>query len=199
MKHSLSKCGLILITGFWISGCGNQQSSKNSESLNDTSLNTNSDTVQAISEDKLIVPGNRIGKIIIGGNADSLKDILGKPDFTEGAMGSGSMAWNNNGYKTTVLFSHAMGTKDEQIARIRKIRITSPDFKTAERLNTGLTLNDYKKRFDLTLLNNPMSKTKIKVYEAKGKGITFEIDSVSNQGVGIIVHQPEDSLFTDLH
>jgi hypothetical protein len=34
------------------------------------------------------------------------------------------------------------------------------------------------------------------VYEAKGKGIAFEVDSVSGKGVAIVIHQPKDSLAT---
>jgi hypothetical protein len=161
----------------------------------------NSAKCVGIAAGELIVPGKSVGKFAINGNADSAAVLLGKPDFSDGAMGSALMTWyvkhDTAGYKTSIFADHNFGAKDEAVAHIRKILVTSPNYKTVEGLNTGLPLSDYQKHFDLKPISAYKAKGKrVRVYEAKDKGIAFEIDSASNKGIAIVVHQPKDSLAT---
>lgn len=166
-----------------------------------TAVKAIDDTAKMIPPDKLIEPGTGVGKLVLNGNADSAASFLGKPDFSDAAMGSALMTWyakhDTAGYKTSIFADHNFGAKDEGVARIRKIRVTSPYFKTADGLGTGMGLYQYQKHFNLKALTSYKAKgKKIKVYEAVGKGIAFEVDSASGKGVAIAVHKPGDSLAT---
>lgn len=156
------------------------------------------DTNKTTRPDQLIIPGKSIGKIVLNGNADSAVDLLGKPDFSDAAMGSVLITWyvkhDTAGYKTSIFANHNFGAKDDSVARIRKILVTSPDFKTAEGLNTGLPLSEYQKHYDLKQVSAYTAKgQKILVYEAKNKGIAFEVNPASNRGAAIVVYKPGDT------
>lgn len=201
MKKAIVKYGFVICTAFSIFSCGQHAGKETTDKQDLTAVKAIDDTGKMVIPDKLIVPGKSIGKITIGGNADSLSSILGKPDLSDAGMGSAVMIWYANhdtsGYKTSIFANHNFGSKDESIPRIRKILVTSPAFKTAEGLNTGLTLAEYQKHFDLSPISSYIAKDKkVKIYEAKGKGIAFEVDSASGKGVGIVIHQPKDSLAT---
>ncbi|MDO3643559.1 hypothetical protein [Mucilaginibacter sp. L3T2-6] len=191
----------FIIAMFSISSCGQHSGHEKKDKQDLTAVKAIDDTSKTVVPDKLIIPGKSIGKITIGGNADSLSAILGKPDFSDAAMGSALMTWyanhDSSSYKTSVFAHHNFGSTDEKIARIRKILTTSPDFKTADGLNTGLNLAEYQKHYQLSPVSTYKAKgKKVKVYEAKGKGIAFEVDSLTGKGVGIVIHQPKDSLAT---
>lgn len=164
-------------------------------------LKAAADTDKVIPADKLIVPGKSAGYITINGSADSVVNLLGKPDFNDAAMGSVLITWYNKhdtaADKISIFARHNYGSPDEAVAHIRKIMITSPEFKTADGLGTGQTLSDYQKSYTLSPMSSYVEKgKKIKVYEAKGKGIAFGIDSLSDNGVSIFIHRPQDTLAT---
>ena len=166
-----------------------------------TAVKAIDDTAKITPPDKLIEPGKGVGKLLLNGNADSAATLLGKPDFSDAAMGSAVMTWyakhDTAGYKTSIFADHNFGAKDEGVAHIRKILVTSPGFKTVDGLGTGMGLYEYQKHFDLKAITSYKAKgKKVKVYEAKGKGLAFEVDSASGKGVAIVVHKPGDSLAT---
>jgi hypothetical protein len=201
MKKAIIKYGFIIAVTFGIFSCGHHTGKEAPDKQDATAVKAPDDTGKMVIPDKLIVPGKSIGKITISGNADSLSAILGKPDFSDAAMGSTVMTWYANhdtaGHKTSIFANHNFGSKDESIARVRKVLVTSPTFKTAEGINTGLSLAEYQKHYNLSPISSYTAKgKKVKVYEAKGKGIAFEVDSASGKGVGIVIHQPKDSLAT---
>lgn len=45
---------------------------------------------------RLIIPGERLGHIFIGENAENLDSVLGKPDLSDAAMGKAWLTWNGN-------------------------------------------------------------------------------------------------------
>lgn len=200
MKKIIIPVALVTFS-LGIISCGQHSGHEKDDKQDLTAVKAIDDTSKAVVPDKLIIPGKSVGKIIIGGSADSLSATLGKPDFSDAAMGSALMTWyahhDSSSYKTSVFANHNFGSKDENVARIRKVLITSPDYKTAEGLNTGLNLTEYQKHYQLSPVSSYKAKgKKVKVYEAKGKGIAFEVDSLSGKGVAIVVHQPKDSLAT---
>src|ERR1700761_3845617 len=87
-----------------------------------------------------------------------------------------------------------MGTADEA-SRVSEIRITSPDFKTANYLSTGVPRQSIIEKYGFSLV-------KVGQYMADGKrvyifddvvaGITFEVNN-KRICTGIIVHQPNIS------
>lgn len=164
-----------------------------------TAVKAIDDTAKVIPPDKLIEPGKGIGKLLLNGNADSAAAFLGKPDFADAAMGSALMTWyakhDTTGYKTSIFADHNFGAKDEGVPHIRKILVTSPNFKTADGLGTGMGLYQYQKHFRLKAITSYKARgKKVKVYEAKDKGIAFEVDSASGKGLAIAVYKPGDSL-----
>lgn len=163
-------------------------------------------TVKPVSHDELIVPGKSVGKITIRGNADSVIVLLGKPDSSDAAMGSSLMIWydghDTGSFKTSIFSSHKFGAKYEAVSHIRKIRTTSPGYKTAEGLRTGIPLDEYRKYYDLKAVTVYKTKGRvINVYEAGDKGIAFEVDSASKRGIAIVVHLPKDTqgTYIDMH
>ena len=150
---------------------------------------------QAISPCLLIAPGRSIGRIKLGGNADSLINLLGKPDLQDAAMGASMMTWfeghDTSAYRVTVYAHHNFGAKDEAVSHIKQIRITSPAYQTAERLHTGSNLNDIATQYHLTAHRSNNGKDSI--YDDNRAGIAFEINS-SGKCAAIRVHLPGDSL-----
>ena len=198
MKRKITEFVVILTAIFIVYACHQHQGSVTRDKQDLTAVKAISDTSKIVPPDQLIVPGKSIGKISLNGSADSAVTLLGKPDFSDAAMGSVLITWyakhDTAGYKTSIFANHNFGSKDEGVAHIRKILITTPSFKTIDGLNTGLPLSEYRKHFNLQQVSSYTNKGKnIKVYEAKGKGIAFEVDSLSNKGVAIIVHRPNDS------
>ncbi|ASU36665.1 hypothetical protein [Mucilaginibacter xinganensis] len=202
MKKRIIKYALLTALSGSLYSCGQHSGSENT--ANETAVPAGEDAVDTskiVPADKLIVPGKSAGKIVLNGSADSLVSVFGKPDFSDAGMGSVVITWyakhDTSGYKISIFAGHNFGAKDESVAHIRKVLVTSPDFKTAEGLNTGLDLTKYQEHYKLKQISSYTDKgKKVKVYEATGKGIAFEVDSLSNKGVAIVVHQPNDSRAT---
>jgi hypothetical protein len=164
------------------------------------SLHAADTNLRVIGTERLIVPGKRIGNIYINGNADSLVTLLGKPDFTDAAMGAQLMKWdviyNKKKYKTNVYSHRGMGGADRTVSQIREIRTTSPWYKTADYAGAGSELKDIKKLYKLKI--HPLTAgSKTSLYDARSQGIAFEIDSTGRCSA-ILIHAPNDSTSTYL-
>lgn len=164
---------------------------------------TGNDTAKAVPADYLIVPGKSIGQTLLGGDADSLVQRFGKPDKGDAAMGAQMMTWyakhDTSGYLTSVYSHRNMGGKDENISRIKQIRITSPAFKTSEKIGVGSALNNLQKCYQLKVKPVPGAKDKqLKLYDDITAGIAFEVGA-SGQCTAVIVHAPRDSSATYLN
>lgn len=138
-----------------------------------------------------ITPGGGIGRVTIGENTDSVINALGKPDAGDAAMGSQLMTWyaghDSAGHQTNVFGHRNMGAADEAISRVKAIRVTSPDFKTAELLRTGLSFDEIKVYFSTTKKSGGTKGRSI--YEDPRAGIAFEVDG-KNICRAIIVFGP---------
>lgn len=162
-----------------------------------------SDTViKAISPDQLITPGKGIGHILLGEDQAKAIEQLGKPDFGDAAMGSSLVTWyanhDSSSYQTSIFSGRNFGAKDENIAHIKKILVTSPWFNTAEKIGVGSTLHEIKQSF--TVHTNNQLNRGIKTFTDKSKGISFEINN-EDKCVGIIVHNTneEAGTYLDMH
>lgn len=166
---------------------------------------TDTGTSKTVSADRLINPGRAIGRILLNEDVENVSQLLGRPDSSDAAMGSSLMVWyakhNSSGYKTSVFSHRNMGGKDENISRIQKILITSPEFKTADGVGVGATRDEIKKAYDLKPTSDYKNKDgKVQVYTDMDKGISFEIDA-SNKCVGVVVHKAHDtaSAYLNMH
>ncbi|GAA4332862.1 hypothetical protein GCM10023149_39370 [Mucilaginibacter gynuensis] len=176
----------------------------------DTSVANSADTAVATVKEntanQLISPGQGIGHLRVGQPADSAIVLLGRPDSSDAAMGSSLMAWyakhDRKGYRTAIFAHRNMGGKDENTSYIKKIMVNSPWFKTPEGLSTGAGLEDIKKAYTLKQVSSfTADAKKVIVYDDNAKGITFEVDSVSNKCVAIVVYKPNEGsgTYLDMH
>lgn len=185
---------LLMIAAFL--GC-NQNKTK--------TVNTKPDTAapKPLAVNQQLIAGKRAGNIKLNEDIDSAINILGKPDRGDAAMGAQSATWFNNkdsnSYQTQVYAHRNMGAKDENISRIKLVRITSPWYQTPEHLQIGSSLTEISKYYKVTAKSDYTEKdAHIKVYNDARKGIGFEIDSVSQKCVGIIISAPGDSLIANI-
>ncbi|WP_419802178.1 hypothetical protein [Mucilaginibacter sp.] len=142
----------------------------------------------------LIVPGKSIGQITLRENADSVYKALGKPDSGDAAMGKSLSTWfadhNPKGYQTQVFCVRNLGNPDENISRIKQIRVTSPYFKTSERIGAGSTLTEIQTKFKvIKTASYADKKPPYQIYDDK-KGIAFEI--LNGKCRAVIVYLPGD-------
>jgi len=132
-----------------------------------------------LSTDLMIDPGTGIGKIKIGSSTDSVIKTLGEPDAGDAAMGASLMTWyanhNSGSYHTSVYAHHSYNDKDEGLAKVKAIRVTSPDFNTAEMVHVGMPLDSIAAHYNLRSQSQNGNGT-YKVYDDNQEGIAFEID-----------------------
>jgi len=162
------------------------------------SLHVADTTLKHLVPARMIIPGKRIGTITLNSNADSLTTTLGKPDFSDAAMGAAFMTWyadhKKSSYQTSVYAHHNMGNKDEAISHVEIIRVTSPWYKTADYAGAGSMLKDVKKLYRLKKHPSTGSK-KLWMYDDYNAGIAFEVDS-TQRCVAVLVHTKGDSTLT---
>ncbi|MFD2871744.1 hypothetical protein ACFS5N_04645 [Mucilaginibacter ximonensis] len=153
------------------------------------------DTTRAVSAtvaaDRLIVPGKSIGGTILDRPAGDVIARLGKPDFSDAAMGKSVCAWyadhNKNGYTTHMYFATDMGNDDT--SRVKAIRVSSPSFKTKNQLYAGLLITDAQKQYKLDTLGTfKLNGSSRRLYDDKAEGIAFDADRSGNI-TGIAVYQ----------
>lgn len=138
---------------------------------------------------QLIIPGKSIGLTQLGQNAETLSS-LGKPDFSDAAMGKAWATWySKDGQKKELNIYTIYKDSEMKEKVIRQIRITSPEFKTSDKIATGKSLNDIQKSFPKVKLvgeYNPNGKT-VQLYDDADSGIAFEIEN--DLCIGIIIHE----------
>src|SRR5690606_24488432 len=85
-----------------------------------------------------IIPGKRLGTIILNENATPVLDSLGKADSGDAAMGKTVSTWHENSDNFLSIYTTTkMGVED--FSRIKAIRSLSPDFKTEQDLGVNST------------------------------------------------------------
>ncbi len=111
----------------------------------DTLLNG---TTKVHNEKLLIIPGEKIGTTSIGTNTESLT-TLGKPDFSDAAMGKAWLIWyGKNTPKQTKLMIYTTYKDTEMKEKVvSEIRINSSDFKTKDDIGVGSSFETVHKKF----------------------------------------------------
>ncbi len=156
---------------------------------------TNQDHI--VTSDHLIVPGKSVGLIGINNNLDSVILKQGKPSRQDAAMGATFLSW----YKKEDSTEHklqvfARNQANQNINRVKKIRITSPLYKTKELVGTGMSFTQISKVFKLVQSPNPPFKSQYQsMYNDLGNGISFEFNG-NKMCSAIIVHAPGDNSIT---
>jgi hypothetical protein len=197
---------LLAVIAF--AGCEQQQTAHTETTT--TSTVTTADTIKKPAADKfkayvLIIPGKSIGNTSLNEPADSVLLRFGKPDAGDAAMGKSLSTWyaghDTTGYQIDVFFSRKMGTQDD-VSRVKQVRVTSPDFKTAEGSGVGSSLAQissvYKVNKTATYHENGQA---FGIYDDAEKGIAFEVDN-NEKCTGVILHdagKPMDSNYLPFH
>ncbi len=148
----------------------------------------------AIDPDWLIVPGKSAGKTEIGATLKETTARLGKPDAGDAAMQHYVSVWySNKGEKTgnsvAVLSVRDAGNDPE--ARIKQIRVNSPQFRTAGGIGRGSTLDQIKAQFSITPTNRYTELDKAYTLFDSDAGIGFEVED-SAGCTSIIVHRANE-------
>ena len=144
-----------------------------------------------------IEPGVSVGNITLGEKAEMLFQKKGTPDSSwDAAINKTYNEWFTKptmmdadtvatSFKT---FSVVSGKKE---AAVKRIRITSPMYKTALQVKTGNTLAYIKLQYPS--LKKPVATAEtingdeIEIYDETDEGIAFEI--INNKCIAIIIHE----------
>nr|WP_067059305.1 hypothetical protein [Mucilaginibacter sp. L294] len=155
-------------------------------------------SVVVLPEDKpaplaqLVVPGVSIGQTTINESGENVHKRLGTPDAGDAAMGKSISIWYANhdttGYVTQMYFSRGQG--DDEVKRVKQIRVTSPVFKINSKLHTGVPLKSVWPLYHLkkvaTFTDNGSKRS---LYDDIKGGIAFDVDD-KDIITGITVHEP---------
>ena len=145
-----------------------------------------------------ILPGKSIGDIYIDETSEEVLVKLGKPDSSEAGMNKILLTWfskptmKNEDTIVNKLAIFATNKTQQSDGKywVKKIRITSPLFKTAEKVGCGSTLAYIKLQYPI--LKKSVSEftdeqgNDIELYDDVKDGIAFEI--CNNKCKAILVH-----------
>ena len=170
------------------------EKSKNVENALNANKNIsekNSETEPKITtNEKEIIPGKSLGKIILNENATPVFDSLGKPDAGDAAMGKAVSTWGKvDGNLLTIYTSTQMGVED--FSRIKAIRSLSKDFKTVDNLGVNSSLADLKRYYKLNPVGKFANNGKHYFLYTTEKGIAFEV-GLNEKCNGVLVY-PQDT------
>ena len=121
-----------------------------------------------------IIPGKRLGTIILNENATSVLDSLGKADSADAAMGKAISTWYENSENQLSIYTTTkMGVED--FSRIMAIRSLSSSYKTDQNLGVNSNLPEIKKYFRLNKIGVfPFNGKSYTLYSSE-QGISFEM------------------------
>lgn len=142
-------------------------------------------------DNNLLVPGKSVGFFLLGDADSTVIQELGKPDWGNAAMGKAVSVWYTDDepdFPFSLFTSRDMG--NDETARIKQIRVTSPRFKTVQSVGVGSSLRDISDTYPLQIVEtyNQNGQT-YTVYNAN-EGIAFEVDTAYTC-VAVIVHDPD--------
>lgn len=121
-----------------------------------------------------IIPGERLGTIILDENAKAVLDSLGKPNSVDAAMGKAISNWHESSENFLSLYTTTkMGVED--FSRIKAIRSLSSGFKTKRNLGVNSTLSEIQMYFKLTKTGRFSFEGKDYTLYSSQEGIGFEV------------------------
>lgn len=165
----------------------------------DTSHKTTPDTTALQNQ---IVPGERLGHITLGMNADSLETVLGYPDASDAAMGKAWLTWNGKNNPSVLNIYTAY--KDTTLTQktVQQIRTTSSFFKTPNGTHVGQSLAQIKQQFPAMAATSTYTEAgaAYTLYDDVAAGIAFEVRA--STCTGILIHKKghrADDIYIMLH
>lgn len=196
----------ILLLTLFIVSCGQNNTRAVVKDSATTSLITDTNTIitdttittqNTIDTNRLIIPGERMGKTNLGMDAALLDSVLGKPDRSDAAMGKAWLTWkgkrdeHNNATVLNIYTTYKDSTMRQKT--VQQIRTTSSYFSTANNIHVYSSLADIEQQFPAIkkAAQYKDDGRTIDIYDERQQGIAFEIATANNQQIctGIIVHQ----------
>ncbi len=131
----------------------------------------------AQSQTNLIVPGTRIGKMVLGANGAAILKKFGRPDLLDAGMSQTRQVWLGKGSSKASLFIHttANGVIDAKPmagVTIDVIRTSSTEFHTASGISVGSTLAQVKRSYPL--IHRSVRERQSVIFCDRRHGIAFE-------------------------
>lgn len=195
---------VILINILLLTACHNQNHTTRKMSTGHDSMKRTSNLYSAKgpthrANNYLIEPGKRIGRTFIGEDAETLAKTLGRPDFSDAAMGKAWLIWygqkrdeHNNQTELDVYITYKDTSMTSKV--VKQIRITSSSFKINDSIHVYADLSTIKRHFPNVIFIEKYNDNnrEISIYDDINKGIAFDIARAGNQQIctGIIVHEP---------
>lgn len=135
------------------------------------SVETNTDILSYTHQ---IIPGKRLGAIILNENISVALDSLGKPDVIDAAKGRAVSTWQEYNNKPLTIYTTKV-IEVENFSRIKTIRSLSDKYRTEENLGVKSSLDELKKYYELESVGTFTYKGKDYNLFSSPKGIAFEI------------------------
>ena len=179
---------MIAAMGLLYSGCGPSGQSQ-SEATATNTTGSLPDTQTKTPDEGLIVAGKSVGPIQLGDPDSLLLDWLGKPDYSDAAMGKAVLAWYQDSATHQVAVFTARNMGNDETARIKQIRVTSPYYTTAEGLCANSSAAQISDHYDTQQVETyAKDGQEYTVLDTK-QGIAFELNP-RDSCVAIIVYEP---------
>ncbi len=130
----------------------------------------------------LIVPGKSIGRFYLGQDVAELDSMLGKPDFSDAAMGKAWSIWYRGDTtkfrKREIAIYSSYADSTMQRKDVKQIRVNSNKVTTITGLNNGNLLSSFTAKYSdfkkvATYVNDQLGDT-ILVYDSQENGISVE-------------------------
>ncbi len=145
----------LVVVCLFAAGCNNRPGSVSVVTSANDSISANSKKhLQTENTDtaKLIVPGDRVDKILLHSYAANLEVLPGKPGASDAAMGKAWSTWygdrKGNATAATELDIYtAYADASMRTHTVQQVRLNSSFFATAEGIHIGSTLDEIKTAF----------------------------------------------------
>lgn len=152
----------------------------------------------------LVAPGQGIGNVMLEQPADALAH-LGPADVSDSAMGKSWQTWYSKvdtaatgKLELNVYTEYRNNQLKEKV--VRQIRVTSPDFKTAEGVSAGMPFMEIVESYPnlkwVGTFQHPSGNGTVEVFDDAPSGIAFEIRQHAGQKTcdALIVHPKEQAV-----
>jgi hypothetical protein len=174
----------------------NKDSSSTSihETNNIDSVRNQSDTGNT---NKLIIPGERIGKAVLNSDAENLEQLFGKPEMSDAAMGKAWLTWyskkkdeHNNKTRLDIYTTYKDTSMRDKT--VQQVRTSSSYFVTESGIHVYSSLEDIKNAFPeiQRVQQNGDNAKKSIMYDDLANGIAFQIVAADDQNIckAILIH-----------
>lgn len=179
---------VVAAVGMLYSACGPTGQQQSQTTTADTATVA---ATEQLMDEALIVPGESVGPIRLNEADSTVLDNLGEPDYSDAAMGKAVLAWYMTGdspaYPISIFTARDMG--NDETARIKQVRITSPYYTTSEGLCASSSLAQIAAQYNTEQVETyAKNGEQYAVLDTK-QGIAFEVNP-NDSCVAIIVYEP---------